>query len=66
MAPHSQGLVRIGDAPALAPAPVSVRTLRRRVKDGTLPAYRVGRLVMIDPADLARLVSRIPATGSAA
>lgn len=32
---------------------ISPRTLRRRIKDKTLPAVRIGRLVRIHPDDLA-------------
>jgi len=45
---------------------VNPRTLRRRIADGSLPAYRVGRLVKIKPDDLLSLVRRIPAGGDAA
>ena len=45
---------------------VSVKTLRRRVADGTLPAYRVGRLLKINPDDLDRIVRPVPAAGDAA
>lgn len=38
---------------------VSTRTIRRRIADGTLPAYRVGRLVKINPEDLDRLARPI-------
>lgn len=34
---------------------VSVDTLRRRVRDGSLPAYRNGRLIRIKVADLEAL-----------
>ena len=45
---------------------ISVKTLRRRIADGSLPAYRVGpRLVRIDPADLDKLERRIPTAGAA-
>jgi excisionase family DNA binding protein len=41
---------------------VSVWTIRRRIADGTLPAYRVGkRLIRVDPRDLDRLERAIPA-----
>ena len=42
---------------------VNPRTLRRRIADGSLPAYRVGRLVKIKPEDLLQLARRIPAAG---
>lgn len=44
-------------------ADVSTKTIRRRIADGTLPAYRVGRLVKVDLNDLDRLAVRIPAAG---
>jgi len=43
---------------------VSTDTIRRRISDGTLPAYRVGRLIKILETDLHRLLSRIPTVGS--
>jgi len=42
---------------------VSTKTLRRRIADGTLPAYRVGRLVKVNPDDLDRIAQPIPAAG---
>lgn len=33
---------------------VSRDTIRRRLADGTIPAIRIGRLIRINPADLAR------------
>lgn len=39
----------------------SQKTIRRRIADGTLPAYRLGpKLIRIDPRDLGRLARRIP------
>jgi len=35
---------------------VSIRSVRRLVDAGALPAIRIGRLVRIDPADLAALI----------
>ena len=51
----------IGIRDAADYADVSIKTVRRRIADGTLPAYRVGRLIKVDPADLDRLAVRIPA-----
>ena len=43
---------------------VHPRTLRRRIADGTLKAYRVGRLVKVDLAEADDALLRpIPATG---
>lgn len=40
---------------------VSVKTLRRRISDGSITGYRVGRLVRVDPEEIAdRLVVEIP------
>lgn len=42
---------------------VSVRTLRRRIADGSLPAYRTGpRVIRLDPQDVDKLLRPIPAT----
>ena len=46
-------------------AGVCVRTIRRRILDGSLPAHRIGpRLLKIDRADLDRLFTRVPAAGN--
>ncbi|MCC2030034.1 excisionase family DNA-binding protein [Microbacterium sp. YMB-B2] len=43
---------------------VSVKTIRRRISDGTVRGYRVGRLIRVDPDELRRsLVSKIPTAG---
>ena len=34
---------------------VSVSTARRRVKDGSVRVVRIGRLLRVDPAEIARL-----------
>lgn len=40
---------------------LSSRTLRRRIADGSLPAYRNGgRVIRVDPRDVDRLMIRIP------
>lgn len=40
---------------------VSERTLRRRIAEGRLPAYRVGpRSIRVSPEDVAALAKRIP------
>lgn len=41
---------------------ISVKTLRRRISDGTVRGYRVGRLIRVDMNDLLEnLVEEIPA-----
>jgi excisionase family DNA binding protein len=51
-------------AEAAAYAGVSVKTIRRRVLDGTLPAHRVGpRLLRIDTRDLDKLFRPVRAAG---
>jgi excisionase family DNA binding protein len=46
-------------------AGVSVKTIRRRILDGSLPAQRFGpRLLRLDRADLDRLFRPVPAGGS--
>ncbi|MDK9646984.1 helix-turn-helix domain-containing protein [Propionibacterium freudenreichii] len=39
---------------------VSVATIQRRIADGTLPAYRSGRMVRVKLSDLERMMKRIP------
>ncbi|WP_367181608.1 excisionase family DNA-binding protein [uncultured Serinicoccus sp.] len=40
---------------------MSIRTLRRRIAEGQLPAYRSGpRLIRVNPADVDRLMVQIP------
>src|SRR5699024_12457440 len=38
------------------------KTTRRRIKDGTLPAYRIGRSIRISDDDLLRLYERVDMT----
>jgi excisionase family DNA binding protein len=46
-------------------AGVCVKTIRRRILDGTLPAQRFGpRLLRVDRADLDRLFTPVPAAGN--
>lgn len=46
---------------------VNPRTIRRRIADGSLPAYRIGpKILRIDPADVDRLGRRIPTAGPGA
>lgn len=45
---------------------LSVDTLRRRIYDGTLPAYRMGsRVVRVYERDLAALFQRVQSAGDA-
>ena len=39
---------------------VSVKTVRRRIADGTLPAYRCGRVIRVRIEDLDLAFRRIP------
>lgn len=40
---------------------LSIRTLRRRISAGQLPAYRSGpRVLRVDPADVDRLMVLVP------
>lgn len=40
---------------------LSTYTLRRRIAEGLLPAYRSGtRIIRLDPNDVDRLLTRIP------
>ena len=41
---------------------MSEKTIRRRIKDGTLPAYRIGRSIRISDDDLLRLYERVDMT----
>ena len=51
----TRGMVSLAEAAELAG--VSTKTLRRRIADGILPAYRTGpRLIRLDPADLLELM----------
>ena len=39
---------------------VSVKTVRRRIADGTLPAYRCGRVIRVRIEDLDLAFRRVP------
>ena len=40
---------------------LSTRTLRRRIADGSLPAYRVGpRILRVDPDEVDQLLVQLP------
>lgn len=55
---------RISIAQAAERAGVSRDTIRRRIADGSLPAYRMGpRLIRLDPADVDALLRPVPAVG---
>ena len=44
---------------------VSVKTLRRRIAAGLLPAYRCGpRTIRLDPQDVDNLMRRVPTARS--
>lgn len=48
-------------ADAAEPTGLSIRTLRRRIAAGQLPAYRTGpRVLRVDPADVDRLMVLVP------
>ena len=52
---------RVGIAEAAEILGISTRTIRRRIADGSLPAYRVGpQLIRLDLNDVQRLARRIP------
>lgn len=62
-------LARVRSLASLAEAAerydVHPRTLRRRIADGTLTAYRIGRLVKVDLLEAdAVLLAPIPTAGS--
>ncbi len=43
---------------------ISVRTLRRRIAAGELPAFRTGRrIIRVRISDLERMLRRVPSTG---
>ena len=49
---------------AAARTGMSVKTLRRRVADGSLPAYRTGpRMIRVRSSDIDRLMRPIPSVG---
>jgi excisionase family DNA binding protein len=44
---------------------ISVHTLRRRIADGELPAFRTGkRIIRVRVRDLEKLLRRVPSAGS--
>lgn len=65
MPTHTRRLTSLADAAAYAG--VTPKTIRRRIADGTVPAYRMGpRLLRVDLDDLDAAMRRIPTTGGAA
>ena len=56
------GLPRQTRASAARLTGVSEKTIDRRIKDGTLPAYRIGRSIRISDDDLLRLYERVDMT----
>ena len=54
-------------AGAAARCLVSSKTIRRRIAEGQLTAYRFGpQLIRLDPAEVDGLLRRIPTTGAVA
>lgn len=62
-AAHIDGRVYVALDDAARLAGVSTKTIRRRIKDGTLPAYRLGGLVKIAADDLHKLIAPIAPAG---
>lgn len=58
MAERKAGYIKLSDAAVYTS--MSVKTLRRLIAQGELPAYRRGRLIYLRPADLDALFRRIP------
>ena len=57
----TQGLRLTSLAHAAEQFEISVKTLRRRISDGTVHGYRVGRLIRVDPDELReRLLTEMP------
>lgn len=64
-------VTRISLAAAAEKNGISVKTLRRRISDGSLPAHRLQagpgkkpRLILVDPADVEALLRPVPAATS--
>jgi excisionase family DNA binding protein len=47
-------------ASAAARMGVSVKTVRRKIAEGVLPAYRCGRILRLDPNDVDNMFCRYP------
>lgn len=57
-AAHTRGMLSLAEAAELAG--ISIKTLRRRIAEGALPAFRTGpRLIRVHPEDLAALAKPI-------
>lgn len=53
-------------ADAAAHFHVSIKTLRRRIADGTITGYRIGRLIRVDLDELSQsLIAEIPSARTA-
>lgn len=51
---------------AAARTGISVKTLRRRIAEGTLPVYRCGRILRVDPEEVDGIFHRYPQVAPAA
>ena len=51
---------------AAARTGISVKTLRRRIAEGTLPVYRCGRILRVDPEEVDGMFCRHPPLAVAA
>jgi excisionase family DNA binding protein len=61
MRPDARGSRLTSLAEAAEQLGISVKTLRRRISDGTIRGYRVGRLIRVDPDELREhLLTEIP------
>lgn len=54
--PHPEDLMPLASAAELFH--VNRKTLRRRIADGTVTGYRIGRLIRVDPDELRRALFR--------
>ncbi len=65
-APRSSARQLLSIASAADLTGVVVKTVRRRISDGSLTGYRIGpRLIRVDADELDALLRKIPAAGSA-
>ncbi|RJS47991.1 helix-turn-helix domain-containing protein [Nocardioides cavernaquae] len=42
---------------------INPKTLRRRISDGTIVGYRIGRLIMVDPEEVDQKLVRVIPSG---